>query len=50
MCISYLAHLFVISLSLSFFNFLVIMLLQIHRYKEVEWGNIRVHEQGNMRE
>ena len=36
--------------ALSLSNFIVIMLLQLHRYEEEEWGNARVHERGNTRE
>ena len=37
---------FVCALSLS--NFLIVMLLHLHRYEDEEWWNVQVHEQGNM--
>ena len=52
MCVSHILPMSLCSLSLS--NFLVIMLLQLHRYEEEEWGTcghmngvIRVNEGGH---
>ena len=39
---------FVCALSLP--NFLVTMLLKLHRYDKEEWGNVQAHERENMRE
>ena len=41
---------YVYALSLSLSNFLIIMLLQLHRYEDEEWGNVRAHGWVNMRE